>query len=479
MTRAPNLIWICADDFAPYVSGAYGNVQAKTPHINNLASEGLLFDRAFCACPLSTPSNQSTWTGRYPRSVGVTLSPTPLPGNEKTLPGLLKAQGYQTAAFGKTHYYAPRRHEFDVYAEREELMSWQRENPKTAIEKDCEVLGPWIPIVHPAFIWLNSRCLPFAAYEKDMASHFYVNSACRFLEQRSRDQPFFLHLGICDTHSPFRFPVEYRGRYKAKDFVAPELVAGDKEEIPVVFRELTDEDKQGIQSAYYTAVEYMDSNVGLLLRAIKDCGYEDNSILIFSSDHGYMLGQHGRFEKHSCYEEAIRVALLMRYPGLIKAGLRSSALISLLDVFPTLLELLNIELSSRVQGQSFAGLLTGRGDLNQHREHIFVEYSDNTEAAVRSDRFKLVYCAGGRERQDGYTLGAPGHHLVKLFDLHKDPAETMNLAGQSAYKDIEEGLLQKLVDHVIQSERYPHEIPEGIDTKKRLELCLKPLEHRL
>jgi choline-sulfatase len=120
----PNIVWICADDFTPDVCGTYGNRIVRTACLDRLASQAIRFDRAYCACPLSTPSRQSFWTGRYPRSIGVTLSSTPLPDDEVTLPVLLRRAGYEVAAFGKTHFYWPRRHEFDVCADWPEYEAW-------------------------------------------------------------------------------------------------------------------------------------------------------------------------------------------------------------------------------------------------------------------------------------------------------------------------------------------------------------------
>src|SRR5262249_49609978 len=114
LRSCPNFLWICADDLASYVCGAYGNRKVRTPNLDRLAVEGVRFDRAYCNCPLSTPSRQAFWTGRYPRSIGVTLSPTPLPEDEVTIITLLSGAGYETAALGKTHYYHPRPHEFDL-----------------------------------------------------------------------------------------------------------------------------------------------------------------------------------------------------------------------------------------------------------------------------------------------------------------------------------------------------------------------------
>lgn len=472
-----NIVWILADDFAPYISGAYKNSIVKTPNIDQLALSGLLFEQAYCVCPLSTPSNQSTWTGRYPRSIGVTLSPTPLPSSETTIVARLREHGFQTAAFGKTHFYAPRRGDFDVYAERGEYYEWKEENPKTPVPDSIETLGPWMPFYTPSAIWLNSENKPYASYEKDMASRFYVESACQFLRERSREKPFFLHLGLCDTHSPFRYPIEFRGRHSADEFEAPKLASFDAREQPLIFRDLTDEQKKGIQAACYTSVEYLDKNIGDLLRALKDNGYEEDTLVVLSSDHGYMLGQHGRFEKHCCYDPAIQVALIMKCPGLIAPGRRSTALIELIDVYPTILELLSKAVPEIIQGRSFASIVKEEGE-DWHRDQVIVEYAGNAEAAIRTKQYKLIYCAGTVQREDGYTAGEPGPKSLRLFDLQEDPEERVNLAERPDKQRIIDDLLSRLVKHMKETEPYPWVFPENIEDRPYLQRCLEPVEVR-
>ncbi|MDF1664288.1 MAG: sulfatase-like hydrolase/transferase [Planctomycetota bacterium] len=477
MKTPKNIVWICADDFAPYVSGAYNNSIVKTPHIDTLARSGILFEQAYCVCPLSTPSNQSSWTGRYPRSIGVTLSATPLPDTEQTIVNRFKDDGFQTAAFGKTHYYAPQRDDFDVYAERREFMDWAEDHPPRPVPSSIPTLGLWRPFYQPASIWLNSENLPYEAYEEDMTSHFYVQSACQFLQNRERDQPFFLHLGLCDTHSPFRYPVEFRGRHRPEEFEAPPLADFDANEIPLIFQDLTDDEKRGIQAACYTSVEYLDKNIGDLLGALKQFGYSDETLLVFTSDHGYMLGQHGRFEKHSCYDPAIQVALIMSCPGLIEAGQRSKALIELVDVYPTILDLFQKTTPNSIQGRSFAPIVQGRGE-DKHREAVIVEYAGNAEAAIRTERFKLIYCAGTIERRDGYSTGEAGPKSLKLFDLQNDPDEMINLANDSKHQGIIDELLESLVKHMKDTELYPGSIPADIEDRPYLQRCLEPIEFR-
>src|SRR4051812_27654743 len=168
----PNVLWICADDYAPYVSGTYGDPLARTPSLDRLAAGGLRFDRAYCACPLSTPSRMAFLTGRYPRSVGVTLSPTPLPEAEVTIGRLLRDAGYEAVALGKTHYYDPLTREFDRCIDLSEQESSLALGPDRAGPPGVEVLGPWMPFAEPASGWLNAGGLPYAP-DAEMPDTFF------------------------------------------------------------------------------------------------------------------------------------------------------------------------------------------------------------------------------------------------------------------------------------------------------------------
>ena len=175
-------------------------------------------------------------------------------------------------------------------------------------------------------------------------------------------------------------------------------------------------------AAYYTSVEFLDKNVGRVLDALAESGHADDTLVIYSGDHGYMLGQHGRFEKHCSYEPAVRAPLIMRLPGRVRAGTVTPALVELIDIVPTVLDLCHSPVPENVQGRSLAKLLDG--GTNLHRDCVFVEYAENEEAMIRTDRWKLIYSTGRRERQDGYTTGRPlAGKVVRLFDVVADPDE--------------------------------------------------------
>jgi len=470
--QPPNIVWICADDFTPDACGAYGNAIVRTPHLDRLAKEGIRFDRAYCACPLSTPSRQAFWTGRYPRAIGVTLSRTPLPDDEVTLPTLLRRSGYEVAAFGKTHYYWPRRHEFDLCVDMEEYKDWLAAQERIPLPRGVKVLGPWRPLIDPAAVWLNSACLPYAAVDARMFGTFLASEAARYLE-RSRPHPFFLYVSFYETHSPFWFPVEYAGRHDPRSFPAPKVGPEDRPWIPRVFRDLSDADKQGIQAAYATTAEFMDKNVGIVLDALNRSPHSSNTLVIFTSDHGYLLGQHGRFEKHCCFEPAVRAALLIRYPRLIRKGRSSGALIELIDLLPTILELCRVALPSNLHGRSFAPLLREHTAL--HRQQVVAEYSDNAEAMIRTTRWKFIYGTGKRRRKDGYALDrAEPTPFIRLYDLDTDPDETTNLANIVEHARLVQRLIRELADHVVATARDRRRFPQQSDGRAILDCCLSP-----
>src|SRR5262249_55433241 len=160
---------------------------------------------------------------------------------------------------------------------------------------------------------------------------YFAQQAVHYLQEK-RERPFFLMVSFYEPHSPFHFPVEYRGRHKPESFAVPRVGPEDDWQIPAVFRDLTDKEKQGIIASYYTSTEFLDKNVGLVLDALKQSGRAGDTLVVYNGDHGYLLGQHGRFEKHCCYEPAVRAPLLMRFPERIQPGQSTKALVEFIDI---------------------------------------------------------------------------------------------------------------------------------------------------
>jgi choline-sulfatase len=314
--------------------------------------------------------------------------------------------------------------------------------------------------------------LPYAAFDEEMCGTFLATQAAQYLQMPKRS-PFFLYVSFYETHSPFWFPIEYRGRHEPGSFSVPPVCAEDRGRLPLVFEDVSDADKRGIQAAYATSTEFMDKNVGIVLDALERSSCAGNTLVIFTSDHGYLLGEHGRFEKHCCFEPAVRSALLMSGPENIPGGRSSAALVELIDLVPTVLESCGIERPSNLQGRSLVPLL--RGETSSHRDFVIAEYTDNEEAMIRTTRWKLIYSTGNRERRDGYVLNEPVRGpYAQLYDLENDPNELSNLASCSDKARLVGDLLQELADHLVRTARRPEDVPRSREVSDVLGHCLGP-----
>lgn len=471
--QRPNVLLICADDHAPYIMGAYGNKKVRTPNLDRLATEGIRFDRAYCNSPVCTASRQSFLTGRYPRTIGVTQLRTPLPESEVTLAEMLRDAGYRTAAIGKMHFNSNLQHGFEYRVDQADHRQFLKSRPARRLPEGIEVLPQWRPFRDPAHIWLNGFYRPYGAYDEDMPGTWFAHKAVEYLNQQEDDRPFFLMISFYEPHSPFRFPVEYRDRHNPKSFDGPNVGREDQEQIPAIFRDLTDPEKQGILASYYTSVEFLDKNVGRVLDALSRSPHAENTLVVYLGDHGYMLGQHGRFEKHCSFEPAVRSPLVMRFAGRIRAGSNTDALVEFVDLVPTVLELCELDVPPQVQGKSLVPLLDG--STAKHRDFVVVEYSENEEAMISDGRYKLVYITGKRHRQDGYETGLPlPGRTVWLFDRVRDSAETKNLAEVNFYSDRVDRMTRQLADRMIRTAREPEKVPRTDDVHAVLDYCLQP-----
>jgi len=428
-----NLLFLMADDHAGYVFGADGNHKADTPNLDRMASESMRFARHFCNSPVCTPSRQSIFTGQMPHMAGVTRLSTPLSDDKPTLAHQLKSAGYRTAVFGKMHFNRnpfPGQHGFDVpMTELAIDAAWRKDvHPRPVPAEIATKKLPWRPFQEPARIWLDADHLPYPAAYEEMKGTYVARQAERFLEE-NRHQHFALWVSFMEPHSPFDFPVEDRTCYSPADFSAPKAGPHDAGQIPLIFRELSDPDKSGIAASYYTSVRFLDRNLGVVLDKLRALNLDQNTFVIYTADHGYLLGQHGRFEKHCGYDPALRVPLLMRFPG----GTRTDVIYEFtehIDLSATILDMLEIDPLPVTHGQSLRPYLK-RGRSSTPRNHTFSEYLENEEAYIRTARYKFIYCTGRRARQDGYVTDkpTPGRY-VRLFDLDNDAGEFENIAAR-------------------------------------------------
>ena len=466
----PNVLLIISDDHAAYVSGAYGNRQARTPNIDRLARNGVCFTRAFVNCPMCTPSRQSLLTGRLPHSIQVTQLQTPLSDETVTLAEVLQKKGYDTAAIGKMHFNSRLTHGFALRQDVEDHNRFLKSRPPRSLPEGVAMLPVWKPFQDPARIWLNGSYLSYGAYDRDMAGAWFAGQARAFLHDH-REKPFFLVTSFYEPHSPFRFPLEYRDSFDPHAFAVPPVLSQDTWQIPEIFRDLTPEEKQNIIASYYTSTEYMDHNVGRVLDGLEEEGLEENTLVIYLGDNGYSLGQHGRFEKHTHFEESVRVPLIIRLPNNESRHVQCDAMVELVELFPTVAEFCGAECPEAVEGRSLMPLLQGR--TSEGREFVFSEYYDNEEAMIRTPRYKLIYSTGKRERGDGYKTGLPLSGRTRLlYDLETDPAETTDLADDPSRAGLVEDLESEMFSRFVTTHPRAPDLPPGLSLEDQLDYFL-------
>ena len=260
-----------------------------------------------------------------------------------------------------------------------------------------------------------------------MLGTYIADRAVAYLEQNTA-RPFAMWVSFMEPHSPFDFPVEYTGRIDPRRFSVPRIGPEDYRQIPIVFRNLRDDEKRGINAAYYTSVSFLDRNIGRVLAGLRRLNLEDDTFVVYMADHGYNLGHHGRFEKHCGYDQAMRVPLIMRYPGRVRRGVVKN-FTEHVDVTATIVDVMNLDPLPVLHGHSLRPYLEGRR-MEKPRDHVFTEYLENEEAYIRSDRWKYIYCSGRRARTDGYAVDnpTPGRYR-RLYDLAKDPGEFHDVAA--------------------------------------------------
>ena len=235
----------------------------------------------------------------------------------------------------------------------------------------------------------------------------------------------------------------------------------DRQEQPAIFASLTTGEIRGINAAYYTSLAFVDSQVGRLIRGLDAMKLSDQTLVVYVGDNGYMLGEHGRFEKHCLYEPAVRIPMIFRWPGHLPGERRISGLVEMVDILPTVLHLLDLPTPPGMQGIDLEPLIRGKPGAAAH-DFVSSEYLENEEAMVRSDRFKLIVGTGRRERQDGYQTGRPlPGPYQRLFDLVADPGETRDLGADPRLQAVKDDLLQKMYLRMVSTSAGPGPDPAG------------------
>lgn len=425
----PNILWYCTDQQRFDTIAALGNPHVRTPTLDRLVHEGVAFTHAYCQSPICTPSRSSFMTGMYPsRAHNCRNGNESFDGHPPLISKLIADNGYDCGMVGKFHLqssgmriepriddgyrywkfsHAPR----DDWPRGHDYAEWVRDQggDLNALREDEDR----VPTELHQTTWTSECAIDFMTQE--------------------RDAPWFLTLNPYDPHPPFIPPKSYADRYAREDMPGPyfrdsDLVQQEKLK-DVAFQTLGQHpdsfDGKQQQALYYAMIEQIDDQFARILSCLEETGQADNTVIVFTSDHGETLGDHGLLYK-GCrfYEGLVRVPLIFWCPGRFQRDVRSEALVELLDMSTTLLELAGATPTEQMQGRSLLPILTGQSPPNEHRDAVRCEYFDalapffiqggNSHGTMyRNRRYKLVMYHS--------------HNLGELYDLEADPWEFENL----------------------------------------------------
>jgi len=442
----PNVLFIVSDDLNCFL-GCYGDPLAKTPNIDRLAARGVRFERAYCAFPLCGPSRNSFLTGLYPNTTGIQgngqIFRQSIP-SQVSMPQAFRLAGYFAARIGKLyHYNVPMSVGTNGH---DDPGSWELEiNPAGCDRLEEE---PRIFSLEPGQFGGTLSWYASPKGDREHTDGIMADDAAWVLERcgRDRSRPFFLAVGFFRPHTPYVAPKNpYFGLYPEAEMPLVAGVAEDQEDIPkaalgsrkVEQDAMTDDQRRQAQQAYRASISFLDSQIGRVLDALDKAGLAENTIVVFTSDHGYHMGEHGLYQKMSLFEESARVPLLIAAPGRCMAGSVARAPVSQVDLFPTLAALCSVEAPKNLPGQSLAPLLAdpaapGRGwaVTQVGRGSNLRRISKPNEAGAKGTPFFGYSLRTPRWRYTEWDEGREGH---ELYDHDADPKELTNLADLPAH----------------------------------------------
>ncbi|MDP6667108.1 MAG: sulfatase-like hydrolase/transferase [Dehalococcoidia bacterium] len=437
MDKKPNFLVIMSDEHGAQFSSTYGHPIVETPNMDRLAAQGVTFDANYCNSPLCIPSRASFMTGQYVSTSEVWDNSKPMPVDRLTWPYLLRNEGYDTALNGKMHLVGPDPlHGFDRQLSRDPHIEaplghfrWSDGIPKAT--EDWDGVRAANPGVSPMI-------------EADDAME---KSAVEYLSDPARhEKPFAMCVGFIAPHFPFIVPEPYFSKYYPDNLDMPDLPAGHLDDLPLSAQRLrrmfgldgdwTVGEVARARAAYFGLCTYLDDKIGHLLDTLEEQGLAENTVIVHTSDHGDMLGEHGLWRKMCFYEQSARVPLQISWPGVFSGGQRVAEAVSNVDAVATILELAGIDISRwKLDGQSLLPALNG--DTSGLRDVAISEHfahgTDRAMGMVRSGNWKLCY-------------GHADPPELELYDLDADPGEFTNLAGAVEHAEAQERLLKILLD---------------------------------
>lgn len=476
--RHPNVLVVMTDQQKATSLGLYGNPDVRTPVLERLAERGTVYRHAFSPHPLCVPSRASFFTGRWPHSTGVRTNEIPLPEREIDWASLLFDRGYVGGLFGKNHVF--RADQLDRFA-----TVWEAGHGGPVARGGTLVkatpLGP-DGMPHGWAAGQHGRKYSYGTVDRrpeECTTALVADQAVQFLREHARPggQPFLGWVSFPDPHEPYYTPEPYASMYDPATLTLPPWRAGelrDKPERQQAYRELfrfahfPDEHFRGALATYYGMIAFIDDQLGRILATLDEQGVRDDTLVIFTSDHGEYMGEHRLIGKSNAFYDCLtRVPLVVSWPGRLPEGATRDELVSLIDVMPTVLRLVGVPVPSAVQGQPLPGLTDADA---VPRAAVFAEYGAGGPPATLADvaRVPEEQRAGAgfpllREReaqghgkmvrthQWKYTHDVTGE-VDELYDLDADPWELTNLAGKLEFGAIEAEMRLHLLDWMLRTE---------------------------
>lgn len=441
MKQQPNILVIQVDQMTASILPAYGNKLAKTPHINSLAQQGTVFENSYTPFPLCVPSRMSMLTGRLAHSIAQWDNAIELPAAVPTIAHYLRNVGYNTILCGKMHFIGPDQvHGFDERITTDIYPANFAWTPDWVVGERYRPTG-----INPRAVVEAGVCKRSLQMDYDDEVENVGIQKLYDLARYGRDKPFLMWMSFTHPHSPFMIPQKYWDLYDHNEVDMPKVDPIPVEDQDTMSRwlyyahghDLLNIDEQHVRNArhaYYGMTSYLDDKVGRIMDVLHEMDLADETIVVFTSDHGEMLGERGCWFKQYFYENSANIPLIIKYPGQ-NQGHRVPELVSLVDLLPTFMEWAvgdEWEQASPLDGRSLHGLASNTDTTWDNA--VISEYSGEGVTApcrmLRRDQHKYIYTHG---------------HPAQLFDLQTDPLEMNNVIGKAEYADIEQCLSTEIM----------------------------------
>ncbi|MER3417238.1 MAG: iduronate-2-sulfatase [Gemmataceae bacterium] len=427
-----NVLLVVSDDLCNRL-GCYGDTRAQSPHVDRLARRGVRFDRAYCQYPLCNPSRASFLTGRRPDTTRVqdnSLHFRKTLGDIVTLPQAFRQAGYFVARVGKLYHYGV---PGDIGTNGlDDAPSWDRVvNPRGRDRDDEDQIFTLRPDLQgPARFGGVLSWLAAEGTDDEQTDAKGAAAAIELLEQ-NRDRPFFLAVGFYRPHTPFVAPKAYFAKHPLEHIQLPQVPQKHRQTAPpLAFAsarpeqdKMTDELRRQAIQAYYASVSFMDAQLGRLLDALDRLDLTRRTIVVFTSDHGYHLGEHGLWQKMSLFENSARVPLIISVPGTRAGGRPCTRTVELVDLYPTLVDLCGLPVPKGLEGTSLRPLLNDPEAPWDKPAFTQVVHRGVRGRTVRTERYR-------------YTEWDDGLQGAQLYDYATDPKETVNRAADPKYAEV-------------------------------------------